>query len=124
MQCQNCGSMEFDSMPNGSVRCRYCGNIIQGIGRPVPSGIERQFDNIGSNLQTGRKDKTLALLITFFFGWAGGQYFYYGNYVAGALNLLFCWTLIPCAWSFIYFFILLGMSEQEFNRKYNNPTRR
>ena len=121
MICQNCASQEFDILPDGSGRCRYCGSVVPGMGRPAPNAYEQQFYNVGNNFQAGRKDKVVALLITFFFGWAGGQYFYYGNYVAGIINLLFCWTLIPSIWAFIYFFILLGMSDQTFNEKYNNP---
>lgn len=124
MQCQNCGSAEFDMLPDGSGRCRYCGNVVMGVGRPAPNVIEQQFNNIGSSFQAGKKDKIVALLVTFFFGWCGGQYFYYGNMTAGIINLIFCWTFIPSVWAFIHFFVLLGMSDQAFNEKYNNPYRR
>ncbi len=124
MICQNCGSQEFDILPDGSGRCRYCGVIIQGMGRPAPNAFQQQFNNVGTNFQTGRKDKIVALLLTFFFGWCGGQYFYLGKIAAGVINLLFCWTFIPTLWSIIYFFLLLGMSDQTFNEKYNSPNRR
>lgn len=121
MQCQNCASQEFDMLPDGAARCRYCGTIIPGVGRPMPNAFEQQIYNVGTNFQTGRKDRMVALIITFFFGCCGGQYFYYGNYVAGVINLLFCWTLIPSLWAIVHFLILLGMSDQAFNAKYNNP---
>lgn len=124
MQCQNCGSTEFDILQDGSGRCRYCGNTIAGVARPAPNVFEQQINNVGTSFQAGRKDKIVALLITFFFGWCGGQYFYYGNYTLGVINLIFCWTLIPSVWAFIHFLILLGMSDRTFNEKYNNPNRR
>lgn len=120
MVCHNCASQEFDILADGSGRCRYCGAIVPGMARPMPNVYEQQIYNVGNNFQAGRKDKVVALIITFFFGSVGGQYFYYGNYVAGIICLLFCWTLIPTIWSLIYFFILLGMSDQTFNEKYNN----
>lgn len=123
MICQNCGSQEFDILTDGSGRCRYCGNIIPGMGRPAPGQIEQQFNNIGTNFQTGRKDKIIALVLTFFFGWCGGQYFYLGKTKLGIICLLFCWTFIPYLWSYAYFIILLSMSEQKFNMEFNSPIR-
>lgn len=121
MQCNNCASQEFDFLPDGSARCRYCGSVIRGACRPAPNSFERQFNNIGTNLENGKKDKIVAILLTFFLGGFGAQYFYYGEYVKGTLCLLFCWTLIPSLIAFIHFIILLTMSEAQFNSKYNNP---
>ena len=123
MQCMNCGSQEFDLLPNGAGRCRYCGNIIPGMGRPAPGQFEQQINTIGTNFQTGKKDKIVALIITFFFGWCGGQYFYLGKPIIGVLNLIFCWTFIPSIWAIIHFFMLLGMSDQKFNKEYNTSER-
>lgn len=133
MQCMNCGSQEFDAMPNGAARCRYCGNMIQGVYRPAPSGIEQQFNNMGSNLQTGKKDKWIAILLAFFLGWLGAQYFYLGDTTKGiicvAIVLLLGWfffigLLITGIWSLISFIMLLAMSDQQFDEKYNSPRRK
>lgn len=119
MQCQNCGSQEFTPLPNGAAQCRYCGTTIPGVYKPMPSGIEQQINNIGTNFQTGNKDKMITLLIIFFFGYVGGQYFYLGQISKGVLCLLFCWTFIPTIIALIQFFIILAMSDQEFNARYN-----
>ena len=129
----NCGSQEFDAMPNGAARCRYCGNMIQGVYRPAPSGIEQQFNNMGSNLQAGKKDKWIAILLAFFLGWLGAQYFYLGDTTKGiicvAIVLLLGWfffigLLITGIWSLISFIMLLAMSDQQFDEKYNSPRRK
>ena len=124
MYCQNCGSQEFDILPDGAGRCRYCGNIIPGMGRPAPGAFQQTFNNVGTNFQTGRKDKVIALVLTFFLGGFGIQYFYLGRPVAGIINLIFFWTFIPCIWSLVFFIILLCMSDQQFDAEYNNPYKR
>ena len=121
MQCRNCGSQEFDAMPNGAARCRYCGNMIQGVYQPAPSGLEQQFNNIGTNLQTGKKDKWIAVLLAAILGVVGAQYFYLGKVVPGIICLIFCWTGIPTIWGWIYAIILLTKSDAEFNSQYNQP---
>ena len=121
MQCMNCGSQEFDAMPNGAARCRYCGNMIQGVYRPAPSGFERQFNNMGTNLQTGKKDKWVAIILAVLLGTFGAQYFYLGKTGAGFLSLIFFWTGIPGLWGIIFAIILLTKSDAEFNAQYNMP---
>lgn len=123
MVCPNCGSQEFNILQDGSGCCRYCGNIIPGMGRPAPGAIEQQFNNMGTSLQTGRKDKIIALVITFFLGAIGGQYFYLGEKTKGIICLLFCWTFIPYLWSYVYFILLIAMSDQKFNEEFNSPYR-
>lgn len=133
MQCMNCGSQEFDAMPNGAARCRYCGNLIQGVFRPAPTGIERQFNNMGENLSAGRKDKWVAALLAFFLGCLGIQFFYLGETTKGVvclvIALLLGWVfglglLITGIWSLIFLIQILTMSDQEFNHRYNGPKRR
>lgn len=129
MQCPNCASQEFDILNDGSGRCRFCGHIIPGMGRPAPSGIEREFNNLGNNLQTGRKDKWIAILLSFFLGYLGIQFFYLGEKTKGiiclAITLILGWVLIGLLitgiWSLIVCVQLLTMNDQEFNAKYNNP---
>ena len=133
MQCMNCGSQEFDAMPNGAARCRYCGNLIHGVFRPAPTGIERQFNNMGENLSAGRKDKWVAALLAFFLGCLGIQFFYLGETTKGVvclvITLLLGWVfglglLITGIWSLIFLIQILTMSDQEFNQRYNGPKRR
>lgn len=129
MQCPNCASQDFDILQNGAGRCRYCGNVIAGMAKPAPTGIEREFNNFGNNIQAGRKDKWVAILIAFFLGPLGIQFFYLGENKKGIICLLITLVLgifivgivITCIWSLIFCVQLLTMSEQEFNAKYNQP---
>ena len=65
------------------------------------------------------KNKTVAVLLTFFLGGFGIHKFYLGNNFAGVLYLVFCWTFIPSLLSIFDFIGLLLMSEQSFNGRYN-----
>ncbi len=65
------------------------------------------------------KNKTLAALLAFFLGGLGIHKFYLGKTTAGILYLLFCWTLIPAILAFVDFLILIFMSDNNFNAKYN-----
>ena len=65
------------------------------------------------------RDKTTATAFAFFLGWMGIHQFYLGRIWQGVLYLLFSWTLIPLALSFIDFLILVLMSDKRFNEKYN-----
>ncbi len=66
------------------------------------------------------RNKTIAALICFFLGGIGIHKFYLGQNLAGILYILFCWTLIPSLIAFVEFFLLIFMSDDEFNRKFNN----
>lgn len=72
------------------------------------------------------KVRTTTILWCFFLGAFGAHKFYLGQTAWGVLYLLFFWTGIPSIAAFIEFIILLLMSEEEFNRKFNggasNPT--
>lgn len=65
------------------------------------------------------KSKTTATLLAFFLGGFGVHRFYLGQTGLGLLYLLFCWTLVPAVIAFIDFFMLLFMSDEAFNQKYN-----
>lgn len=65
------------------------------------------------------KVKTTTILWCFFLGAFGAHKFYLGETGWGILYLLFCWTGIPSLAAFIEFIMLLVMSDDEFNRKFN-----
>lgn len=65
------------------------------------------------------KNKTTAVLLALFLGGFGAHQFYLGNNKRGLVYLLFIWALIPGLIALIDFFILLFMSEDTFNEKYN-----
>ena len=65
------------------------------------------------------KDRTTALLLCFFVGGLGIHKFYLGKNTAGAIYLIFCWTLIPGIIAFFDFLGLCFMSDREFNAMFN-----
>ncbi|MEA5627843.1 NINE protein [Nostoc sp. UHCC 0251] len=71
--------------------------------------------NEGNSMKT----KSTAILLCFFGGGIGIHKFYLGQNVAGILYLLFFWTFIPALIAFVEFFVLIVMSDSEFNTKYN-----
>jgi TM2 domain-containing membrane protein YozV len=65
------------------------------------------------------KDKLVAALLAFFLGGFGIHKFYLGQIFKGFIYLIFCWTFIPAIIAFFEFIILLIMSEEDFNKRYN-----
>ncbi len=65
------------------------------------------------------KNKITAALLAFFLGGFGAHKFYLGETTQGILYLLFFWTCIPAFIALIEFCVLLGISEEAFNKKYN-----
>ena len=120
-RCPNCGSTELDNYSDGTIRCRYCGTMVgQSNYNSFGSMASRGANRLGNNLSSGTKNKVIAILLAFFLGDFGGQYFYLGKYLQGAICLLFFWTWIPCIWGIIHAIIFLSMSDEEFNYKYNH----
>ena len=58
-------------------------------------------------------------LLAIFVGYFGAHKFYLGQIGIGVVYLLFCWTGIPGIIALIEGIILLTMSDEEFNAKYN-----
>ena len=65
------------------------------------------------------KSKLTAALLALFLGGFGAHKFYLGQTGLGVLYLLFCWTGVPEIVAFIEFFILILMSQEDFDAKYN-----
>lgn len=65
------------------------------------------------------KSKTTATVLCLFLGGFGVHRFYLGQAGLGLLYLVFFWTLIPGFIALIDFIVLLLMSEETFNQKYN-----
>lgn len=68
------------------------------------------------------KSKFTAALLALFLGGLGIHRFYLGQAKLGLLYLLFCWTFIPAFIAVIDFFVLILMSETNFNLKHNLRT--
>lgn len=65
------------------------------------------------------KSKTTATVLCFFLGGIGVHRFYLGQSGLGFLYLIFSWTFVPAVIAVIDFIVLLLMSEETFNQKYN-----
>jgi TM2 domain-containing membrane protein YozV len=78
--------------------------------------------NCGARLRRsarGDKSKIAAGLLALFLGGLGIHKFYLGRGGWGVLYLLFCWTFIPAIVAFFEAIILLTMSDDRFDEKYN-----
>mgnify|MGYP001027793089 CR=1 FL=1 len=141
IKCPNCGGNRFNELGNNAYKCLYCGSTFthKETESVESSSIEKSDSdtnlatpptpivNTNSNKQHyvrppymyRGKSKTTALVLCFFLGAFGGHKFYLGQTGWGLAYLVFCWTWIPCIISVIEFIILLCMSEDEFDYKYN-----
>lgn len=69
------------------------------------------------------RNKSIASIISFFFGVFGFQKFYLGKTSQGIFSILFSWTLIPIIVGLIDSFRLEIMNESKFNDKYNKSNK-
>jgi TM2 domain-containing membrane protein YozV len=65
------------------------------------------------------KNKIVAALLALFLGGFGIHKFYLGQIFKGFIYLIFFWTFIPAVIAFFEFIILLVMSDEDFNKRYN-----
>ena len=68
-----------------------------------------------------QKSRITAVLLAFFLGGIGIHKFYLNNNKAGCFYLAFFWTFIPSLIALYDFIVLIMMSDQDFNAKYNTP---
>jgi TM2 domain-containing membrane protein YozV len=66
------------------------------------------------------KNRGMAIVIAFLFGWVGFHKFYLGKSGQGFMYLLFFWTWIPAILTIIDVLRLVAMGEQKFNETYNH----
>lgn len=65
------------------------------------------------------RNKYVAGILAFFIGAFGIHKFYLGKKRAGILYLIFFWTYIPMFLGIIDALILVFMSDENFNKQYN-----
>lgn len=134
VKCSECGGAKCQNISGNMYRCLYCGaTFATQSAAPVPPPVsiptapQPQVIYINqpasqphqAPVMKSHKEKSTALLLTFFLGGFGIEWFYLGNTAMGVLSLLFCWTGIPALIALVHFIILLCTSSEEFNRKYN-----
>ena len=92
--------------------CASCGNVIKKKAVICPKcGVKQSYGK--------GKSRISAALLAFFLGFIGVHKFYLGRPGQGVLYLLFFWTLIPGIIAFVEFILLLCMSDDKFDEKYN-----
>lgn len=79
----------------------------------------QKLDNLNFQKKCHMKNKTTAGLLAIFLGDLGIHRFYLGQGLLGVMHLLFCWTLIPAFVGLVDGIIILLMSDEKFNNKYN-----
>ena len=65
------------------------------------------------------KDRSKAIQKALYGGAFGSHKFYLGQPGVGFIRAIFFWTLVPSIIAIIEMFILMRMSDDEFNRRYN-----
>jgi TM2 domain-containing membrane protein YozV len=73
----------------------------------------------GSRAMAKPKNKLAAALLAIFLGGFGIHKFYLGKIGMGILYLVFCWTGVPEIIGIIEGILMLLMSDEAFNAKYN-----
>lgn len=138
MICPNCGGNQSSSLGDGKFKCLYCGSPFEvkeekpqveperhqtTSGQPqviyVQAPTQPAYEQPRAVYIKSQKSKGTAVLLTFFLGSLGIQWFYLNNTLLGVLSILFCWTWIPAIVSFFQFFYLLFMSSESFDANYN-----
>lgn len=66
-----------------------------------------------------KKNKAVALVLAWLLGGVGGHWFYLGKIKRAVLYLVFFWTVIPAFLAIYDFFVMVVMSQKEFDAKYN-----
>lgn len=87
--------------------CPTCGVRQPGMGAPLPRYVE------------GGRSRIAAALFAIFLGGIGGHKFYLGQPGMGILYLAFFWTFIPTIIAFVEFILLLTMTDEAFDARYN-----
>lgn len=104
------------------VYCQDCGETISSNARACPhcgasrNGVSTQKTFAGTSQP---KTKLSAALFAICLGGLGIHKFYYGSWGWGLIYLLFCWTWIPLIVSIVDFIVILCMSDEAFDEKYN-----
>ena len=117
------------------IKCKECGKQFSDMADACPNcgynPTKAKEKAMGLKPKAERKNKTVALLLTFFLWWVGGEFFYLGNLGAGIATLiiggltlviglypifLFVWAVA----AIVRFIRIACMNEEEFNKAYNS----
>lgn len=122
MKCPNCGAPYRDE----ADRCAYCGAYRRQKPAPNPQQIEAIVQQIAQSyiptqealyrMQKSPKRRWAAFFLCLFLGVFGAHKFYVRKYGAGVLYL-FTFGLLGMGVVFDLFFLLMGLSTDNWGRK-------
>ena len=114
--CSSCGK----PLRIGEKFCSSCGAAVDGQKTTIPS-VRNDISSttMPTKKTSGNKSKITAMLLAFFTGGLGGHKFYLGEKKAGIIYLLLFWTGIPVLISIYDLVKLIMMSDDEFDKEYN-----
>jgi TM2 domain-containing membrane protein YozV/rubredoxin len=120
IKCPNCGGDKFKFLAQNTFKCAYCGHTFT---HEMPAHSTNTNTTYTPPQQpiimVEKKEKMVAVVLAFLLGGIGAHKFYLRQVGLGIVYLLFCLTYIPSIIAFIEGIILLTMSKEEFDHKYN-----
>lgn len=96
-----------EDIQDSAIKCKHCSSNLYAQEPP------RRSSSAGQG-----KSKLVAALLALFLGGLGIHKFYLGKSI-GILYLIFFWTFIPAIVALIDAIILLTMTDENFDRIYN-----
>lgn len=133
MKCPKCGDTDLIKQEDGTFKCSSCGEIVRPSfmkeGKDLASGLagtarvaSDMVNNAANAVSAGRIDRKIAMLLAFFLGWCGAQFFYTHRMGYGILMIVLCFLTggtVPAIVGLINCIQFLTMSDQEFIAKYD-----
>lgn len=103
-----------EEIQDDAVKCKHCGEWLDENSKPsiIPAA------NTQIIIQS-KKSKGTAALLAIFLGGIGIHKFYLNQAGWGVVYILFCFTFIPAILGFIEGLIFATMSNEDFDRRYN-----
>lgn len=123
LKCPECGGAKCTPVSNGKYRCAYCGTVFNVGGvqtSDAPDGAENKENS--QRIKLHDKNRIVAILLAFFLGDVGGQFFYLGSIWKGILCVCFCWTWVPGIVGIIHGIMMAVMNDEDFDDVYNYYT--
>lgn len=117
-KCRHCGEWVARS-------CDGCGTSVRGewAARGLCAECQRRrhpthAPQVPLAVASG-KSRGLAAILAFFTGGIGLHRFYLGNWMAGFIYLVFCWTLIPTLAGWVEGVRYMLMDDVDFKARYS-----
>lgn len=111
IECPECGKQVSDKAP----ACPNCG-VPMAI---TPTPVVQQVQVV--RVAKAPKSRVLTAVLALFLGGLGAHKFYLEEYAWGVIYLALCWTFIPAIVSVFETIYFLILSDDSFDKKFNQP---